>query len=142
MAFVDTLPRPTEVMPLEANERALVERGKLLFGQVGCVACHTPEIGGVAGIYSDFLLHRVASSHELGSGYAEVPSTPLPHGHPLPDEWKTPPLWGVADSAPYFHDGASPTLDAAILRHHGDAAGVTRGYESLPTPIARRSFVS
>jgi CxxC motif-containing protein (DUF1111 family) len=134
VAFVDTLPRPTEVMPLEANERAIVERGKTLFGQVGCVACHSPEIGGVTGIYSDLLLHRVIDSRSLGSGYAEIPSTPLPDGHPLPDEWKTPPLWGVADSAPYFHDGGSPTLDAAIRRHQGDAAGVTRTYESLATP--------
>jgi mono/diheme cytochrome c family protein len=132
VAFVDTLPRPTAVVPPEANERAVVERGEMLFGRVGCVACHTPEIAGVSGIYGDFLLHRVADTRVLGSGYAEVPSTPLPDGHPLPDEWKTPPLWGVADSAPYFHDGGSPTLEAAILRHQADAAGVTRAYESLP----------
>jgi CxxC motif-containing protein (DUF1111 family) len=120
-------------MPSEANERAVVERGKTMFGQVGCVACHTPEIGGVEGIYSDFLLHRVIDTRNLGSGYAEVPTTPLPDGHPQPDEWKTPPLWGVADSAPYFHDGGSFTLDAAIRRHQGDAAGVTRAYEALPS---------
>ena len=113
-------------MPLEANERAVVERGKMLFGPGWLRSMSYPEIGGVAGIYSDFLLHRVIDTRNLGSGYAEVPSTPLPDGHPLPDEWKTPPLWGVADSAPYFHDGGSPTLEAAIRRHQGDAASVTR----------------
>jgi len=133
VAFVDTLARPTEVVPLDPTQRGLFERGKTLFEQVGCAACHTPEIGGVAGIYSDFLLHRVANASTLGSGYSEVPSTPLPDGHPLPDEWKTPPLWGVADSAPYFHDGGSPTLEAAILRHHGDAVNVTKAFESLST---------
>jgi CxxC motif-containing protein (DUF1111 family) len=132
-AFVDTLPRPTAVVPFDLKERADVERGHTLFEQVGCTVCHAPDIGGVAGIYSDFLLHRVTNASDLGSGYAEVPTVPLPHGHPLPDEWKTPPLWGVADSAPYFHDGGSPTLEAAILRHHGDAAVVTRAFESLPT---------
>ena len=111
----------------------MVERGHKLFEQVGCTACHTPEIGGVAGVYSDFLLHRVTNPHDVGGGYAEIPSTPLPDGHPLPDEWKTPALWGVADSAPYFHDGGSLTLEAAIKRDQGDAAGVTRTYESLPT---------
>ena len=137
-AFVDTLPRPIEVMPLEANERAVVERGQTLFGQVGCVACHTPEIGGVAGIYSDFLLHRVIDTRDLGSGYAEIPSTPLPDGHPLPDEWKTPPLWGVADSAPYFHDGGSLTLEAAIRRHDGRRGQCHAcGIESLPTHGSR-----
>jgi CxxC motif-containing protein (DUF1111 family) len=132
VAYVDTLPRPTAVVPVDAPERAVVERGQTLFEQVGCAACHTPEIGGVAGVYSDFLLHRVIDTRDLGTGYAEVPSTPLPDGHPLPDEWKTPPLWGVADSAPYFHDGASATLDAAIKRHRADAENVTRAFESLP----------
>jgi CxxC motif-containing protein (DUF1111 family) len=133
VAFVDTLPRPTEATPLESSDRELVERGKTLFGSVGCAACHTPSIGGVAGIYSDFLLHRVIDTRNLGNGYAEVTPTPLPDGHPAPDEWKTPPLWGVADSAPYFHDGASTTLEAAIRRHQADAANVSRTYESLPS---------
>ena len=141
MSFVDTLPRPTEVMPSDANERSLSERGRLLFEQVGCAACHTPEIGGVVGIYSDFLLHRVNDPNALGSGYTEVPNVPLPHGHPLPDEWKTPPLWGVADSAPYFHDGGSPTLAAAIVRHHGDAAPVTRAYQSLAS-VDRQAIIA
>ena len=55
-----------------------------------------------------------------------------PARHPRPEEWKTPPLWGVADSAPYFHDGNSPTLRDAIVRHGGDAASVTKAYQGLP----------
>ena len=140
VAFVDTLPRPIEVTPSEPTERAVIERGKTLFGQVGCVACHTPKIGGVAGIYSDFLLHRLTSPSDQGGGYAEVPKVPLPDDHPLPDEWKTPPLWGVADSAPYFHDGKSPTLRDAIFRHHGDAASVTKAFEALQ-PADQASIV-
>jgi len=57
---------------------------------------------------------------------------PLPEDYPLPEEWKTPPLWGVADSAPYFHDGGSSTLEAAVLRHRGDAEAVTAAYRQLP----------
>jgi len=131
VAFVDTLPRPTEILPADPKERGHVERGETLFKQVGCVACHTPEIGGVAGIYSDLLLHRISNRNDLGSGYAEEPQVPLPDEHPLPDEWKTPPLWGVADSAPYFHDGGSATLELAIFRHGGDARNVTTVFESL-----------
>jgi CxxC motif-containing protein (DUF1111 family) len=134
VAFVDTLPRPTEALPLDAAERGQVERGRALFQQIGCAECHTPELGGVAGVYSDFLLYRLTSPSDQGNGYAEVPAVPLPDGHPLPDEWKTPPLWGVADSAPYFHDGRSPTLESAIFRHHGDAASVSKAFESLPEP--------
>jgi len=132
VAFVDTLPRPTEVIPSDPQERELIGRGKTLFEQIGCAVCHTPEIGGVTGIYSDFLLHRLTSPGGDGGGYGEPEKVPLPDDHPLPDEWKTPPLWGVADSAPYFHDGKSPALQDAILRHRGDAAGVTKVFESLP----------
>src|SRR5262249_48000359 len=131
VAFVDTLPRPTEVLPLDPEARGEIERGKAQFEKIGCALCHTPDMGGVAGVYSDFLLHRLVSPPDQGTGYNQRPKLPLPDDHPLPDEWKTPPLWGVADSAPYFHDGGSPTLEAAILRHRGDAVSVTRTYESL-----------
>jgi mono/diheme cytochrome c family protein len=131
VGFCDTLPRPVEILPDDPRGRAQAERGKVLFGQIGCASCHTPDLGGVSGVYSDFLLHRVVDTSRLPSGYSEVPPIPLPEDYPLPDEWKTPPLWGVADSAPYFHDGASPTLDVAIRRHKGDAESVTRSFESL-----------
>jgi CxxC motif-containing protein (DUF1111 family) len=134
VAFVDTLPRPTEVAPSDSADRARSERGKALFTSVGCAACHMPEMGGVAGIYSDFLLHRL-DDRRNGGGYSSrgIPEVPLPEEHPLPEEWKTPALWGVADSAPYFHDGGAPTLESAILRHHGHAETVTLSYRALPS---------
>ena len=30
-------------------------------------------------------------------------------------------LWGIADSAPYLHDGRAATLTEAILAHGGEA---------------------
>jgi CxxC motif-containing protein (DUF1111 family) len=132
VAFVDTLPRPIEALPDDPEARLRSDRGKAVFRQVGCAVCHTPDVGGVEGVYSDFLLHRLDDRKEGRGGYAERPPVPLPEEHPLPEEWKTPPLWGVADSAPYFHDGGAPTLEAAILRHHGDAEAVTAAYKDLP----------
>jgi mono/diheme cytochrome c family protein len=129
VAFVTTLPRPIEIGPTDPRERTQVDRGKALFEAVGCAACHTPDLGGVTGVYGDFLLHRII---DVRKNYAETPDIPPPAGHPLPEEWKTAPLWGVADSAPYFHDGSSPTLESAILRHEGDAGGVTEAYRKLP----------
>ncbi len=38
-------------------------------------------------------------------------------------EWRTTPLWGVRDSAPYMHDGRAETLLEAIAMHDGEAAG-------------------
>ncbi len=134
VAFVDTLPRPEEVVPEEPYRRAAAARGKEIFSGIGCAACHTPDLGGVQGVYSDFLLHTVEGSDNPGpgGGYGENPDDlPLPPDFPKPSEWKTPPLWGVADSAPYFHDGGSPTLKDAVLRHRADAKVVTEAYRKL-----------
>jgi mono/diheme cytochrome c family protein len=133
VAYVDTLPRPHLVQPNSREEREAVERGEQVFAKVGCALCHTPDVGGVRGIYSDFLLHRLADRSKAESGYVErvTPQIPLPEEHPLPDEWKTPPLWGVADSAPYWHDGSAATLESALGNHHGDAQGVTDHYNAL-----------
>ena len=38
-------------------------------------------------------------------------------------EWRTPPLWGLRDSAPYLHDGRAQTVLEAIALHDGEAAG-------------------
>jgi CxxC motif-containing protein (DUF1111 family) len=131
VGFVATLPRPVAAVPDDPDARAAVEHGKTVFARVGCAACHTPDLGGIAGVYSDFLLHRTVDNLK---SYSETPDVPVPAEHPLPDEWKTPPLWGVADSAPYFHDGNSPTLDAAILRHAGDARSAAESYRQLRPP--------
>jgi CxxC motif-containing protein (DUF1111 family) len=47
-------------------------------------------------------------------------------------EWRTPPLWGVADSAPYLHDGRAATLNEAISLHGGEALAAKDRYFHLP----------
>lgn len=39
-----------------------------------------------------------------------------------PSVFITQPLWGVGSTAPYMHDGRSPTITDAILQHGGEAA--------------------
>lgn len=132
VAFVDTLPKPIEVTPNDsvAAERAV--RGKHVFAGIGCVACHVPDMGGVKGVYSDFLLHEIDDPGRGNGGYGDLPDgVTLPDGMPKESEWKTPPLWGVADSAPYLHDGSAATLRDAILRHKGDAKAVTAAFVKL-----------
>ncbi|MEM9646132.1 MAG: di-heme oxidoredictase family protein, partial [Planctomycetota bacterium] len=46
-------------------------------------------------------------------------------------EWRTPPLWGVADSAPYMHDGRAETLLEAIAMHGGEAQGTRERFMNL-----------
>jgi CxxC motif-containing protein (DUF1111 family) len=45
--------------------------------------------------------------------------------------WITRPLWGVARSRPYLHDGRAATLEDAILRHGGEAQGARDAYAAL-----------
>ena len=49
-----------------------------------------------------------------------------------PQEWRTPPLWGIADSAPYLHDGRAETLDEAIAAHGGESWKIRAAYRALP----------
>jgi CxxC motif-containing protein (DUF1111 family) len=116
--------------------------GKSLFGSIGCAQCHTETLGRVAGLYSDLLLHDMGSDLESGSGgYATRDPAPSSDDdsfddreRPRPSEWRTPPLWGIADSAPYLHDGRAATLEDAITAHGGEAAGVTARFRELSQP--------
>ncbi len=136
-AFVAALPRPVEKLPA-AQERQ-VHNGKALFTKIGCADCHTPTLGSVSGIYSDLLLHRMGMELE-GSGESyggqRQPTTPTSTpgsmaSQPLPDEWRTPPLWGVADSAPYMHDGRAAKLEDAIAMHGGQASRSAELFQAL-----------
>lgn len=46
-------------------------------------------------------------------------------------EFTTARLWGVADTAPYLHDGRAMTLTDAILMHGGEAEGARDAFEAL-----------
>ena len=130
VSFVENIPAPRRELPTDLANRSVVDRGEALFSSVGCADCHAPNMDGVQGVYSDFSLHSLTD--DLSGGYTKEPDVPLPKDHPRLDEWKTPPLWGVADSAPYFHDGASPDLNSAIKRHAGAARHVRQRYQELP----------
>jgi CxxC motif-containing protein (DUF1111 family) len=137
-AFVASLPRPIEKLPDESFLHGDASEGKRLFTQIGCADCHTPDIGNVKGLYSDLLLHDMGQPLQGGGSYNDpVPTRPNPNpgsppnDGPSPGEWRTPPLWGVADSAPYLHDGRAPTLEKAIEMHGGQGTRAFRNFDSL-----------
>jgi CxxC motif-containing protein (DUF1111 family) len=113
--FIASLPRPRERLPVNSKDAADAMAGKILFRNIGCSDCHIPDLGPVDGLYSDLLLHNMGDALQ-GAGRGYLPS-PL---ETLPGEWRTPPLWGVADSAPYLHDGRAATLEEAIRLHDGE----------------------
>ena len=134
-AFIASLPRPREVMPSSAAEAARAVAGKKHFKQIGCINCHTADLAEAQGIYSDLLLHEMGEGLGGGGGgfYGEEPSAEpdFDGGSTSPSEWRTPPLWGVADSAPYLHDGRAATLAEAIKLHAGQASSSANRFAGL-----------
>lgn len=128
VCFVRSLPRPVQVWPTDPTLNAQAREGENVFQRIGCAQCHVPDLGGVEGIYSDFNLYNLTPPNQQSGLYGNAD---LPSNFTELDLWKTPPLWGVADSAPYMHDGSAPTLDAAIRHHKRDAAGSGKLYEGL-----------
>jgi CxxC motif-containing protein (DUF1111 family) len=137
-AFISSLPTPVERVPQDGLAEEQSTAGKKLFHGIGCADCHTPSLGSVEGIYSDLLLHRMGQDLEGGGSYNDGGSRPVtkqadpgPRDGPAPSEWRTPPLWGVADSAPYMHDGRAKTLEGAIKLHGGQGSRAATHFGAL-----------
>jgi mono/diheme cytochrome c family protein len=125
-------------------------RGRQLLETFGCASCHVPRMvlarstvtirapGAERGVTVD--LARDAEAPRLGfddaaGGYPVFAYSDFKR-HDLGEEnaarhlhqnigrrlYLTRRLWGVGASPPYFHDGASATVDDAIARHGGEAA--------------------
>jgi hypothetical protein len=116
--FLSHQPQPTE---RKTNSTSAASRARFI--AVGCAICHVPDwrVGdlSVSGLYSDL------RSHDLGPAFHERQADGRVLTH-----FRTTPLWGIAHSAPYGHDGASLDLDAVIRRHGGEAQSAAQAYES------------
>ena len=116
-AFVAALPAP---QPL-SDEPA----GAQVFDDIGCAACHTPTLeAGEEGVhlYSDLLLH------DMGPALDDQ----VIQGSASGREWRTAPLWGLADRTRYLHDGRAKSIADAILAHGGEAQAAREHFRSLP----------
>jgi CxxC motif-containing protein (DUF1111 family) len=69
-AYVRALPAPTMLNRTDKE----VEAGRDAFAKVGCVACHSPKLGEVEGLYSDMLIHDMGA--ELGDTGSYTPFVP------------------------------------------------------------------
>ncbi|HEX8708639.1 MAG TPA: di-heme oxidoredictase family protein [Pyrinomonadaceae bacterium] len=78
----------------------------------------------VRGVFTD-LLH-----HDMGGRFADY--TYAGGQLYVNRRFRTPPLWGVGSTAPYGHDGRSPTLDDVIRRHDGEAKEAAWAYIEAP----------
>ncbi len=128
IAYVRTMPAPIQLRPTEKSTLLVYEDGEALFKTVGCAGCHVPDLGDVSGVYSDMLLHSMGEGLSDGGQYYGSSGSP---GDAQPTEWRTPPLWGFRDSAPYLHDGRAQTLDEAVAHHGGQADESAKQYFEL-----------
>lgn len=78
-------------------------------------------------------LSDAAQGHPDKSGKRDARSSVFRQGPDIPPSYfLTRPLWGLADSAPYLHDGRAPTLHDAIVLHGGEAQQARDAYVKLP----------
>jgi CxxC motif-containing protein (DUF1111 family) len=133
------------MVPPRGAVTATVTTGEQVFSRIGCATCHVASIvtapantsinGGAMIVpaalgnkvihpYSDFLLHDVGT----GDG---IPIQPTAEFAATANRMRTAPLWGLRTRNRMMHDGTALTPEEAILRHAGQASGVTTRYRSL-----------
>jgi CxxC motif-containing protein (DUF1111 family) len=118
------------------------QRGERVFMDIGCATCHRPllltgasEIAALrqrpVPLFSDLLLHDIGT----GDGIAQAAAGP--------NDFRTPPLWGLRTRKLLMHDGASLTPEQAIERHRGEATRSRDRFRALPPPDrdALRAFL-
>jgi len=117
------------------NNQTNFDKGANIFKSIGCAACHRPTMttgqsqkfahlsGQTIYPYTDLLLHDMGDA--LNDRVKEKQA--------MPEEWRTPPLWGLGiveskAGARFLHDGSAATIDEAIQQHGGEAQQAKSNY--------------
>lgn len=153
---------PVQLPAATPEDQSDVNEGEKLFNQVGCASCHTPTLVLDSAIHAEspdlsggspFLvdltvngklprlskqrngsvqvpLYSDLKRHDMGESLADAHSS----FNVAPSVFLTRPLWGVAVTAPYLHDGRAPDLQTAISLHDGEALAARTAFLALPAP--------
>jgi cytochrome c peroxidase len=97
----------------------LAERGRVLFGELGCNACHSgPRLGGAS--YHNLGLYNVQGRYPEDIPAVRRAGLELVTGDPGDNgRFRVPSLRYVSQTGPYFHDGSAATL-ADVLTVYED----------------------
>jgi hypothetical protein len=153
--YMALLEVPVIIPPHDPGLQRRCAAGSELFDRLGCVDCHrrslplssliwtempdTTEGPGVAiqlitdgetprGEPGVVQLFSDLKRHDMGEVLADVVQGQPGIGRSV---FLTRPLWGVAETAPYLHDGRAATLHEAIAAHGGEAATQRSSYQAL-----------
>ncbi len=150
---------PLSEPPADQDQIVRFGAGEARFTALGCASCHVPSLslddtrymlpsreGGpsvAVDLARDAAAPRIAppfdggpirvylysdlKRHDMGPGLAE----PKADRAVRPGVFLTRPLWGLARSRPYLHDASAPTIEAAILRHGGEAEAARDAFAAL-----------
>ena len=112
--------------------------GLLFFSKARCASCHNgPFLGG-----GEFANN---GAPQLGPGTGAGAPLDFGHGDVIDNEFyrfsfRVAPLRNVELTAPYFHDGAYPTLEA-VVRHYNNVPLAMRGFDvSHLDPALRKLY--
>ena len=108
-AYQLSLPEPQP--PVGSFDPAAAARGKVVFNGPGqCVVCHSGT--------------HLTDANERLHPPSDVVSEPEPNGAPswasrgATKQYRTAPLHGLWQHAPYFHNGSAPTLEAVVRTYN------------------------
>lgn len=118
---------PPAPLPLDREG----ERGRIIFGTIGCAGCHVPSLRTGANpvralSYRTVHAHTDLLLHDMGAERADICL-----GEASPSEFRTEPLMGLRLMTSFLHDGKAKTIEEAIQLHGGEAAGSRRRFEKL-----------
>jgi mono/diheme cytochrome c family protein len=145
---------PQQIIPADPTLAGRIRQGAMLFEQIGCANCHVTKLE-----LRDPIHREVASTgHALELDLTldgEMPQLPLSGDGtvlvPLLSDLKrhdlgpklgrflTPPLWGMAVTFPYLHDGraganggsARQAIFEVVFAHEGEAASAKAAFEAM-----------
>ena len=103
--------------PKDSYDKAAARRGEDVFHQVGCATCHVPPT------YTDVLNTAITGQPFLHDP-TEVGQSPAYAQRSVTGLYRTTPLRGLWQHAPYFHDGSAPDL-AAVVAHYEQVLPLT-----------------
>ena len=122
-----------------AKKDKAYKEGLEIFKTIGCISCHIDSFVTKKGVkispFTDMLLHDMGE--ELADGRSEFKARG--------NEWRTPPLWGLAlhekinkRKPRLLHDGRARDFQEAILWHGGEARTSKENYMNLEKELRKK----